>query len=74
MVGCGVGLGGWQWWFLFLVDSGGFRCGFLLLFCFTLLQTHNVEYFLEYFPRMQINTEKKIIFPEIICICKYFTM
>jgi hypothetical protein len=63
VVGCGVGLGGWQWWFPFLVDSGGFGCGFFLLFCFTLLQTHNVEYFLEHFPRMQTSTEKKNYFP-----------
>jgi hypothetical protein len=26
--------------------------------CFTLLQTHNVEYFLEHFPRVQTNTGK----------------
>ena len=64
VVGCGVGLGGWQWWFPFLVDSGGFGCGFFFLFCFTLLQTHNVEYFSEHFPRMQTNTGKTIIFPE----------
>ena len=57
VVGCGVGLGGWQWWFPFPVVLG---VGFLLLFCFTLLQTHNVEYFPEHFPRMQTNIEKKL--------------
>jgi hypothetical protein len=59
-VGCRVGLGGWQWWFPFLVDSGGFGCEFFLLFCFTLFQTHNVKYFPKHFPRMQTNTEKKL--------------
>jgi hypothetical protein len=56
-----VGLwGGSRWWFSFLVDSSGFGCGFFLLFCFTLLQTHSVQYFLEHFPRMQINIKKKL--------------
>ena len=75
VVGCGVGCGGWQgwvsvccggwqWWFLFLVDSSGFGWGFFLLFCFTLLQTHNVEYFSKYFPIMQTNTEKKLFSPK----------
>jgi hypothetical protein len=41
------------------VDSGGFGCGYFLLICFTLLQTHNVEYFLEHFPRVQTNMEKQ---------------
>ena len=31
--------------------------------CFTLLQTHNVEYFLEHFPRVQTNIGKTNIFP-----------
>jgi hypothetical protein len=66
-------VGTWQWWFLF----GGFQwfwvCVFSL-FCFTLLQTHNVEYFSEHFPRMQTNIEKTIIFPEIIYIYKHFTV
>jgi hypothetical protein len=64
VMGCGVDFevscDGWQWWFPFLVDSSGFGCGFFLLFCFTLLQTHNVEYFPKHFPRMQTNTEKKL--------------
>ena len=38
MVGCGVdfgvGCGGWQWWFPFLVDSGGFGCGFFVVVLF----------------------------------------
>jgi hypothetical protein len=79
-----VGLGGWQWWvagwisgWVAVAGSGGSHfwwipvvldVGFLLLFCFTLLQTHNVEYFPEHFLRTQTNTEKKFIFPEIICI------
>ena len=56
---------------------GGFRWFWVLvfsLFCFTLLQTHNVEYFSEHFPRMQTNTGKTIIFPEIIYIYKHFTV
>ncbi len=31
-------------------------------FCFTLLQTHNVKYLLDHFPRMQTNTEKQSFF------------
>jgi hypothetical protein len=68
-VGCGVGcrVVGWVWvtgwqWGLFLVDCCGFRCGYFLLICFTLLQTHNVEYFLEHFPRVQTNTRKTNVF------------
>ena len=63
-VGCGVAHGEFVGWlavvFPFLVDSGGFGFGFFFLFCFTLLQTHNVEYFSEHFPRMQTNTGKKL--------------
>ena len=35
---------------------------------------HNVEYFLEHFPRVQTNTGKTNIFLKIICICKHFTV
>ena len=35
-----------------VVDSNGFWCEFFLLFCFTLLKTHNVKYFPENFPKM----------------------
>ena len=63
-----MGLGGWQWW-VAVAGSGGSHfwwipvvldVGFLLLFCFTLLQTHNVKYFPEHFPRMQTNSEKNL--------------
>jgi hypothetical protein len=72
-----VGLGGWQWWFPFLVDSGGFGCGFFLLLCFTLLQTNSIEYFPKHFPRIQTNTEKRLFFLksfafENILQCKMF--
>ena len=60
-----VWVAGWQWG-SFLVDCGGFGCVYFLLISFTLLQTHNVEYFLEHFPRVQINTEKQTFF------CKSF--
>ena len=59
-----VGSGGSHFWWIPVILGGVF----LWLFCFTLFQTHNIEYFSEHFPRMQTNTEKKIIFPEIICI------
>ena len=63
-MGCGVARGEFVGWlavvFPFLVDSGGFWCGFLLLFCFMLFQTHNVEYFPKHFPRMKTNTRKKL--------------
>ena len=58
-VGFGVGLGGWQWWFPFLVDSGGFGCVFFFLFCFTLLQTHNVNYFPSIFLECKQILEKQ---------------
>ena len=58
-----VGLwGGSRWWFPFLVDSGGFGCGYFLFFCFLLLQTHNIKYLSEHFPRMQTNTENQSFF------------
>ena len=41
--------------------SGGFGVGFVL-FCFTLLQTHNVKYFLEHFPKVQTNIGKTNVF------------
>ena len=47
---------------------------FFFVFCFMLLQTHNVKYLLDYFPRMKTNTGKTIIFPEIIYIYKHFTV
>jgi hypothetical protein len=56
-----VWVAGWQWG-SFLVDSGGFGCGYFLLICFTLLQTHNVEYFLEHFLRVQTNIRKTNVF------------
>jgi hypothetical protein len=57
-VGCGVGFGGWLAVGVFLVDSGDFGCGYFLLICFALLQTHHVEYFLEHFLKVQTNTGK----------------
>jgi hypothetical protein len=60
--GIAVGFGGWLAMGSFLVDSDGFGCGYFLLICFTLLQTHNVKYFLEYFPRVQTNIGKKNVF------------
>ena len=50
--GGGVGFGG-LWW-VAEVGLGGWQ-GWV---CFTLLQTHHVEYFLEHFPRVQTNTGK----------------
>ena len=82
-VGCGVACGGLRGGFGWLALGsggslfGGFRWFWVLvfsLFCFTLLQTHNVEYFSEHFPKMQTNTGKTIIFPEIIYIYKHFTV
>jgi hypothetical protein len=73
------GLWGGLWWvagWVSVASSGGSHflwipmvlgVGFFLLFCFTLLQTHNVEYFPEHFLECK-QTLKKIIFPEIICI------
>jgi hypothetical protein len=65
-------VGTWQWWFLF----GGFRWVLGVGFFFVLFYVapNNVEYFSEHFPRMQINTGKTIIFPEIIYIYKHFTV
>jgi hypothetical protein len=66
--------GGSHFWWIPMVLG----VGFLLLFCFTLLQTHSVEYFPEHFPRMQTNTEKKNLFSlksfafENILQCKMF--
>ena len=51
-----AGTGGSHFWWISVILG----VGFLLLFCFMLLQTHNVEYFPEYFPRMQKNIEKKL--------------
>jgi hypothetical protein len=63
-VGCGVGVGGLRVGFGWLagsgVISGGFGCGYFFLICFTLLQTHNVEYFLEHFPKCKQTLEKQI--------------
>jgi hypothetical protein len=64
---CG-GLQGGSWWVYGVARGGGSHfwsilvvlgVGFLLFFCFTLLQTHNVKYLLEHFPRMQTNVEKQ---------------
>jgi hypothetical protein len=66
--GCKVGFGvgvGWVsvgfggcgfrgWWWVAEVGLGGWQ-GWV---CFTLLQTHNVEYFLGHFPIVQTNTGK----------------
>ena len=52
---CGVARGGGSHFWSIPVVLG---VGFLLFFCFTLLQTYNVKYLLEYFPRMQTNVEK----------------
>jgi hypothetical protein len=69
-VGCRLargGLRGGSWWVCRVAHGGGSHfwsipvvlgVGFFLLFCFKLLQTHNVNYFLEHFPRMQTNTKK----------------
>ena len=74
-VGCGVACGGlWGGFGWLALGSGGSLFGgfqwfwvwVFSLFCFTLLQTHNVEYFSEHFPRMQTNIGKTIIFPKII--------
>ena len=54
-VGCRVARGGGSHFWSIPVVLG---VGFLLFFCFTLLQTYNVKYLLEYFPRMQTNVEK----------------
>ncbi len=68
---CGVArCGGFHFWSIPVVLG----VGFFLFFCFTLLQTHNVKYLLNHFPRMQTNTGKTIIFSEIIYICKHFTV
>jgi hypothetical protein len=76
-VGCRVAYGGLRdgsrWWFPFLINSGGFGCVFFFFFL-TLLQTHNIKYLLDHFPRMQTNTGKTIIFPKIIYIYKHFTV
>ncbi len=61
--------GGFRW--VVVAGSDGFHFwwipvvlgeGFLLLFCFTLLQTHNVKYFLDHFPKVQTNIGKTNIF------------
>ena len=54
--------GGSRWWFPVLVDSGGLRCGFVLFFCFMLLQTHNVKYLLDHFPKCKQTLEKQSFF------------
>ena len=46
---CGVARGGGSHFWSIPVVLG---VGFFSLFCFTLLQTHNVEYFPDHFPRM----------------------
>jgi hypothetical protein len=77
-VGCGGGLicvgwwwvAGWEAGWVAVAGKGGFRwlavilgvVFFFFLFCFTLLQTHNVKYFLKHFPRVQTNTGKTNIF------------
>jgi hypothetical protein len=71
MVGCGVAHDGG---FHFLSIPVVLGVGFFFFFFFFLLQTHNVKYLLDYFPIMQTNTGKTIIFPEIIYIYKYFTV
>ncbi len=40
--------------------AGGGLGGWEGLVCFSLLQTHNVKYLSEHFPRMQTNIEKKL--------------
>jgi hypothetical protein len=75
---CWVGGCRWRIWLFFIglwwpADIVMLCCVFFIIY-FTLLQTHCVEYFPEYFLRMQTNTEKKNIFPEIICIRKYIIM
>jgi hypothetical protein len=56
---CGVGVGGrvvsgWVW--------AGFRGVCVGWVCFTLLQTRNVEYFLEHFPKCKQTPEKQIFY------------
>jgi hypothetical protein len=59
-VGCRVDLGGLRGGFGWLaVDSGSFGCGYFQLICFTLLQTHNVEYFLKHFLKCKQTLEKQ---------------
>jgi hypothetical protein len=41
--------------------SGDFGCGFCFIL-FYVLQTHNVKYFLEHFPKVQTNIGKTNIF------------
>ena len=82
-MGCGVARGGFVGWLAVVVPIfSGFPwfCVWIfvvVLFCFTSLQTHNVEYFSKHFPRMQTNTEKKLFSPksfafENILQCKMF--
>ena len=56
----------WRIWLFFIglrwpADMVMLCCVFFLI-CFTLLQTHRVEYFLEHFLWMQTNTEKIYIY------------
>jgi hypothetical protein len=69
------GLRGGSWWVCGVARDGGFHfwsipvvlgVDFFFFFSFMLLQTHNVKYLLDHFPRIQTNTGKTIIFPEII--------
>jgi hypothetical protein len=71
-VGCRVARGRFVGWLAVVVPIfSGFRWFWVwifvvvvVLFCFTLLQTHNVEYFSKHFLRTQTNTEKKLFFPK----------
>ena len=56
VVGSGVGCSGWQGWVVGWVWVAG-RGGFVLR-----CSKHNVEYFLEHFPRVQTNIGKTNIF------------
>ena len=75
-VGCGVGHDGFGWLAVVISIFGGFRWVLGVGFFFVLFYVapNNVEYFSEHFPRMQTNTGKTIIFPEIIYIYKHFTV
>ena len=45
-----------------MVDSGGFGYEFFFVFCFMLLQIHNVKYLLDHFPKYKQIPEKQSFF------------
>jgi hypothetical protein len=62
-VGCGVAHGGFVGWLTVVVSIFGrfqwFWVWVFFVFCFTLLQTHNVKYLLDYFPKCKQTLEKQ---------------